>query len=170
MYIRTRYNNLVFVIPSVCLCALHTCGMSLFLLFQIYNDPLLRDISTDTTRSGNPSCSRQDTPTTSQLTTTEHTSTRKRTPTTKKNIGTRGTKRVCEDADTALQEAVQQLRALSSAEEITDVYSDFGNVVAHDLRQMSEESRIYAQRYINEILFLGKLGKLSASTMIVSGD
>lgn len=139
----------------------------MFLLFQIYNDPLLRDISTNTATSGNPSCSRQDTPTTSQMTRTEHTSARKRTPTPKKDISTRGTKRVCEDADTALQEAVQQLRALSSAEEITDVYSDFGNVVAHDLRQMSEESRIYAQRYINEILFLGKLGKLSASTMIV---
>lgn len=138
----------------------------MFLLFQIYNDPLLRDISTDTATSVNTSCSRQDTPSTSLLPRTEHTSTRRRTPT-PKNIGTRGIKRVCEDADTALQEAVQQLRALSSAEQINDVYSDFGNVVAHDLRQMSEESRIYAHRYINEILFLGKLGKLSASTMIV---
>lgn len=66
-----------------------------------------------------------------------------------------------------LQEAVQQLRAMSSAEETTDVYSDFGNVVAHDLRQMSEESRIYAQRFISEVLFLGKVGRLSASTMVV---
>lgn len=84
-----------------------------------------------------------------------------------KNISNKRTKRECEDADTVFQEAVRQLRALSSAEEITDVYSDYGNIVAHDLRQMSEESRIYAQKFINEILFLGKLGKLSASTMIV---
>lgn len=137
-----------------------------FPLFQIYNDPLLNDISADTATFGNPSTSRQDTPATSLLTTIEHTSTRKRTRTPNKNMNKR-VKRVCEDTDTFLQEAVQQLRALSSAEEITDVYSDFGNVVAHDLRQMSEDSRVYAQRYITEILFLGKLGKLSASTMIV---
>ena len=66
-----------------------------------------------------------------------------------------------------LQEAVQQLRAMSAAEEITDVYSDFGNVVTHDLRQMSEESKIYAQRFLDEILFWGKVGKLSASTMVL---
>lgn len=61
---------------------------------------------------------------------------------------------------------LKKLRVLSSAEENNDVYSDFGNIVAHDFRQMSEESRMYAQRYINEILLLGKFGKLSASTMI----
>lgn len=139
----------------------------MLLLFQIYNDPLLRDISTDTATSGNPSCSRQDTRTTTLMTTTEHTSTRQRKPIPTKNISKKGTKRECEDADTVFQEAVRQLRAMSSAEEITDVYSDYGNIVAHDLRQMSEESRIYAQRFINEILFLDKLGKLSASSMIV---
>lgn len=139
----------------------------MFLLFQIYNDPLLKDISTDTATSGNPSCSRQDTSTTSLMTTSDPTSTRKRKRTPNKNISTRGTKRECEDSDAVLQEAVQQLRAMSSSEEITDVYSDFGNVVAHDLRQMSQESRIYAQRFINEILFWGKLGRLSPSTMIV---
>ena len=76
-------------------------------------------------------------------------------------------KRVCEDTDDVLQEAIHQLRALSSSQDMCDANSDFGNVVANDMRQMSNENKIYAQKIITEILFWGKLGKLSSSTMIV---
>ncbi|XP_066951681.1 uncharacterized protein [Macrobrachium rosenbergii] len=79
----------------------------------------------------------------------------------------RAAKRPCviNESHEVLQEALHQLRTLSRSED--DNESDFGNVVANDLRQMSNENKIYAQKLISDVLFLGKLGRLSPSSMIV---
>ncbi|XP_064081990.1 uncharacterized protein LOC135198365 [Macrobrachium nipponense] len=79
----------------------------------------------------------------------------------------RAAKRPCviTESHEVLQEALHQLRTLSRPED--DNESDFGNVVANDLRQMSNRSKICAQKLISDVLFLGKLGRLSPSSMVV---
>ncbi|XP_064078391.1 uncharacterized protein LOC135195826 isoform X1 [Macrobrachium nipponense] len=67
-----------------------------------------------------------------------------------------------------LQEALHQLRNFSRPEESeNDDESDFGRVVTNDLRKMNEENKVHAQKLISEVLYIGKLGKLSSSMMIV---
>lgn len=67
-----------------------------------------------------------------------------------------------------LQEALYQLKELSGSEkEDSSDESAFGGVVANDLRKMNEENKIHAQKLISEVLFLGKLGKLSFSSKVV---
>lgn len=51
-----------------------------------------------------------------------------------------------------------------------DEMGAFSVVIANDLRHMSVENRVYAQKLINDILFLGKVGKISATTKILDGD
>lgn len=63
-----------------------------------------------------------------------------------------------------LQEAYNELRSLSQAE---NTFSAFGTVVSNNLTEMNSENQIYAQKLINDIIFLGRLGRLSSSTMIV---
>ena len=67
-----------------------------------------------------------------------------------------------------LQEALHQLKRLSQSEEDNDNDGAFGGGVTNDLRKMNEENKIIAQKLISEMLFLGKLGKLSFSSMIVA--
>lgn len=79
----------------------------------------------------------------------------------------RRTPKRVQETDNVLHEVIVTMRALSSTQEISDACSDFGNVVADSMRQMSEEQQIFAQKHITDILFLGRLGKLSSSTKIV---
>ncbi|KAK3883288.1 hypothetical protein Pcinc_002881 [Petrolisthes cinctipes] len=82
---------------------------------------------------------------------------------------TRGRKRslITDERREVLQEALHQLQRLSQSEEDNDNDGAFGGVVTNDLRQMNEQNKIIAQKLISEVLFLGKLGKLSFSSMIV---
>lgn len=66
-----------------------------------------------------------------------------------------------------LQEALHQLKELSRSEKDSDEESAFGDVVTNDLRKMNEENRIHAQKLISEVLYLGKLGKLTFSSKVV---
>ncbi|KAK3853153.1 hypothetical protein Pcinc_040289 [Petrolisthes cinctipes] len=76
-------------------------------------------------------------------------------------------KGMCNDADVnAMRAALHQLSALSSKLDSSDECSAFGNVVANDLRLMSGENRLYAQKLIYDVLFLGKIGKLSSATKV----
>ncbi|KAK3882125.1 hypothetical protein Pcinc_013480 [Petrolisthes cinctipes] len=75
-------------------------------------------------------------------------------------------KRVCDETDNVLQEALHQLRELSSSTEVSNTNMAFATVVANDLSQMSDDNKIYAQKLISDILFMGKLGMLSSSTKI----
>lgn len=71
----------------------------------------------------------------------------------------------CDESDQVIHEALHQLRDLSSSRE--DAATDFAAVVANDLHLMSPNSKIYAEKLISDILFLGKLGKLSSDTKII---
>ncbi|XP_064120389.1 uncharacterized protein LOC135225046 [Macrobrachium nipponense] len=89
-------------------------------------------------------------------------------PTQSASSNKRGRKRVCNETDNVLQEALRQLRELSPpSTEDRNMEADFANVVANDLSQMSNESKMYAQKLISDVLFLGKIGKLSLSTKII---
>lgn len=67
-----------------------------------------------------------------------------------------------------LQEAILRLKQQSRSEkEGSDDDPAFGCVVANDLRKMNEENKIHAQKLISDVLFLGKLGKLSFSSKVV---
>ncbi|XP_066970770.1 uncharacterized protein [Macrobrachium rosenbergii] len=79
----------------------------------------------------------------------------------------RGKKRVCDETDNALRRALRQVRELSSSDEERNTETDFANVVENDLSQMSDENKTYAQKLISDILFLGKMGKLSSSYKII---
>ncbi|XP_064121204.1 uncharacterized protein LOC135225741 [Macrobrachium nipponense] len=62
-----------------------------------------------------------------------------------------------------LQEALHQLRNLSQSEEgDNDDQSDFGSVVTSDLLKMNEENKVLAEKLISQVLYIGKLGKLSS--------
>ena len=66
-----------------------------------------------------------------------------------------------------LQEALHQLKQVSQSEKDSDEGAAFADVVANDLRKMNEENRIHAQKLISEVLYLGKLGKLTFSSKVV---
>ncbi len=46
-------------------------------------------------------------------------------------------------------------------------FSVFGTVVANNLKEMNSENQIHAQKLIQDVIFLGRLGRLSSSTKIV---
>lgn len=71
-----------------------------------------------------------------------------------------------DDSDNVMRAALYQLRAMSSLQDKSDECTAFGHVVANDLRQMTRENRLYAQKVIYDVLFLGKLGKLSSLTKV----
>ncbi|KAK4287149.1 hypothetical protein Pmani_039775 [Petrolisthes manimaculis] len=77
-------------------------------------------------------------------------------------------KGMCKDVDVndAMLAALNQLSVLSSKLDCSDECSAFGNVVANDLRLMTGENRLYAQKLIYDVLFLGKIGKLSSATKV----
>ncbi|KAG7165314.1 putative Alcohol dehydrogenase transcription factor Myb/SANT-like-containing protein 7 [Homarus americanus] len=135
---------------------------------EIFNDPLLLGLDDNppatVTGSATPTVPRMATPTLSRSAAELNTREPSPTPSTSKQP----TKRVSDDADNVLKEAIHHLQSLSSSENIiNDADSDFGQVVANDLRQMSGENKIHAQKLIYEILYLGKLGRLSSSTTIM---
>ena len=68
----------------------------------------------------------------------------------------------CDESDQVIHEALHQLRDLSSSKD--DAAIDFAAVVANDLHLMSPNN---AEKLISDILFLGKLGKLSSNTKII---
>ncbi|XP_066989136.1 uncharacterized protein [Macrobrachium rosenbergii] len=86
-------------------------------------------------------------------------------------LARRGIKRstAVDDRQEALQEALRQLTYLiaRSEEADNDDESDFGRVVTNDLRKMNEENKVHAQKLISEVLYIGKLGKLSSSAVII---
>lgn len=141
---------------------------------QIYNDQQLLelleesdDVTPPVTTFITPTAASISTPVSTSTSASTTTKTKKRASTsTPSTSGKRSSKPVSDDTNSIVQEAFQQLKALSSSND-NDGNSDFGNVVANDLRQMSNENKIYAQKLINDILFRGKLGKLPSSTMIV---
>lgn len=63
-----------------------------------------------------------------------------------------------------MQKAYDELRSLSQTE---NVFSAFGTVVENNLKEMNTENQIYAQKLVQDIIFLGRLGRLSSSTKIV---
>ncbi|KAG7177287.1 hypothetical protein Hamer_G000579 [Homarus americanus] len=135
---------------------------------EIFNNALLLGLDDNppatVTGSATPTVSRMATPTVSRSAAESNTREPSPTPSTSK----RSTKRVSDDAENILKEALHHLQSLSSSENIiNDADSDFGQVVANDLRQMSGENNIHAQKLIYEILYLGKLGRLSSSTTIM---
>lgn len=69
-------------------------------------------------------------------------------------------------ADDVLREALHQLQSVSSTD-VNDAEGDFGQVVSNELRQINGENKIHAQKLIYEILYLGKLGKLTSATHIM---
>ncbi|KAK3894952.1 hypothetical protein Pcinc_001309 [Petrolisthes cinctipes] len=71
--------------------------------------------------------------------------------------------RVPDDTDKVIEQSLGQLNALSSTHDSDD---DFGTVVAHGLRHMHGDTKIYAEKLINDVLFMGKLGKITASTKL----
>ena len=152
---------------SMCI-FLVTDAFTCFLRLQIYNDPLLKDIPSatrmydnpcsrqDDPTTSHPSCSRQDAITTSLMTTT----TRKRSPTPKPR--NKGIKTVCVDTD------ISSGNSPPTHQRKTTMFTVILATLYHTiLRQMSEGSRMYsyAQKFIIEILFGGKMRKLSSSTM-----
>lgn len=78
----------------------------------------------------------------------------------------RSAKRTHDDADDVIREALQQMRELSSTQDTADEFTDFAKVVANDLRLLTGETKILAQKLIYDAIFLGKLGKLSTSSMV----
>ena len=58
------------------------------------------------------------------------------------------------------------MRELSSTQDTADECTDFAKVISNDLRQVTGETRILAQKLIYDVLFLAKVGKLSSSTMV----
>ena len=51
----------------------------------------------------------------------------------------------------------------------TDKYDIFGQHVASAMRDMSREQQIYAEKIISDVLFEGRLGKLSRNARLVTG-
>lgn len=49
---------------------------------------------------------------------------------------------------------------------VADYYDGFGRYAANELRQMDWQSVIIAKRLVNEVLFLGQMGKLTVDTRI----
>ncbi|XP_063868894.1 uncharacterized protein LOC135104973 [Scylla paramamosain] len=82
---------------------------------------------------------------------------------------TRGRKRslLTDERHEVLEEALHQLKELSRSEKDSDEESAFGDVVTNDLRKMNVENRIHAQKLISEVLYLGKLGKLTFTSKVV---
>ena len=78
----------------------------------------------------------------------------------------RSAKRTYDDADYVIREALQQMRELSSTQDTADEFTDFAKVIANDLRQLTGETKILAQKLIYDVIFLAKLGKLSTSSMV----
>ncbi|XP_076037095.1 uncharacterized protein LOC143022656 [Oratosquilla oratoria] len=68
------------------------------------------------------------------------------------------------DETQLMQKAYDELKTLSQTE---NVFSAFGTVVANNLKEMNSENQIYAQKLVQDIIFLGRLGRLSSSTKIV---
>lgn len=71
--------------------------------------------------------------------------------------------KICDETK-LLEEAYNELRSLSQTE---NAFSAFGNVVADNLKETNCENQIYTQKLIQDIIFLGRLGRLSSSTKIV---
>ncbi|XP_068215340.1 uncharacterized protein [Palaemon carinicauda] len=63
-----------------------------------------------------------------------------------------------------LQEAYNELESLSQSE---NGFTAFGTVVANNLNEMNCENQIYAKKLVLDVIFLGRLGRLSSSTKIV---
>lgn len=136
-----------------------------FIYFQIFNDPILQENEHGSVTHTTPTPVTP-VPSTSQdkVRAATHESSRIQTQ------STRGRKRSLptDERHAVLQEALHQLKQLSRSEkEDSDEETAFGDVVANDLRKMNEENRIHAQKLISEVLYLGKLGKLTFSTMVV---
>lgn len=63
-----------------------------------------------------------------------------------------------------LQEAYNELKSCSQNE---NAFSAVGSVVSNNLKEMNSENQIYAQKLINDIIFLGRLGRLTSSSSVV---
>ena len=136
-----------------------------FIYFQIFNDHILQHNehgsvthTTPTPVTPVPSTSQDNVrPATHESSRIQTQSNRRR----KRSLPT-------DESHAVLQEVLHQLKELSrSEEEVSDEESAFGDVIAIDLRKMNEENRINAQKLISEVLYLGKLGKLTFSTRVV---
>ncbi|XP_064088006.1 uncharacterized protein LOC135202507 [Macrobrachium nipponense] len=82
------------------------------------------------------------------------------------NTANRSGKRMRDDADDIMREALHQLRELSSTQDTADDCTAFSTVVANDLRQLKGETKIYAEKLIYDVLFLAKLCRLSSTSMV----
>lgn len=162
-----RYTLIVLCVPQFGLISLsllhqqsYTRRNSTF-IWQIFNDPDLLELHDDNGHDSDPTV----TPTTSPRKTANPRATSKRDET---DSSHRTRRRRRDDTDSVLDEALKQLRSMSP--ERGDENSDFGRVVANDLGRMSDECKLYAQKLISDILFRGKVGKLTMSTMIMDTE
>ncbi|XP_045115994.1 uncharacterized protein LOC123507302 [Portunus trituberculatus] len=132
---------------------------------EIFNDPILQQNEDGSVTHTTP------TPVT-PVPSTSHDNVRPATPESSRiqTQTTEGRKRslLTDERHEVLQEALHQLKELSRSEkEDSNEESAFGDVVTNDLRKMNEENRIHAQKLISEVLYLGKLGKLTFSSKVV---
>ncbi|XP_064077252.1 uncharacterized protein LOC135194952 [Macrobrachium nipponense] len=130
---------------------------------EIFNDPVLMGVGETSHAATTPVMTP---PSVSTACPTDN-SARSDTSTTV-NTANRSGKRMRDDEDDVMGEALQQLKELSSTQDTTDDCTAFATVVANDLRQLKGETNIYGEKLIYDVLFLAKLCRLSSTSMVKS--
>ena len=136
----------------------YTC---LFSILQIFNHPVLMEVGETSHAATGPVM----TPSAMSAVCPTDNSTRSDTCTTVSTTN-RSDKRMREDADDVIREALRQLKGLASTQDTADDCTSFATVVANDLRQLTGETKIYAEKLIYDVLFLAKLGRLSSTSVV----
>lgn len=134
----------------------------LFSTLYIFNDPLLMGDDATSPAPRGPVISPPAGFTACPMATNSSKCDTSPTPSTTK----RSAKRIRDDTDDVIREALHQLRELSSTQDTAQDCNAFANVVGNDLRQLTGETKILAEKLIYDVIFLAKLDRLSSSSVV----